>query len=330
MNMTLELKFGTGFLAGAISLGSVGLAQEKPAGQDMKPAPGMSMQEPMQHQHGDVPLVKPEYPQMGRAQERAGAQVVTLEQAEKMAAETNPTLRQAEAEIRAAKARQQQAGLYPNPSVGYTGDEIRGGSVGGGKQGFFVQQTIVMGGKLGKSRAVFGAEAKLAEIEAQEQQTRVETAVKMAFLRVLAAQEWLDARRDLAKIAENAAQTQRELMNTGQADESEVLEAEVEAKRMRMAARPCKKHFARRMALAGSSDRAAEYADSNGGGRPGEGRAGTERSRGRRSHREAEPRRGDCGSLGRPRTGSLGAGEERTFSRRSGSRGTGVQPRDFG
>ena len=237
MNMTLALRFGTGFLAGAIALGSVGRAQEKPAGQDRKPAPGMSMQEPMKHHHGDVPLVKPEYPQMGRAQERAGTQVVTLEQAEKMAAETNPTLRQAEAEIRAAKARQQQAGLYPNPSVGYTGDEIRGGSVGGGKQGFFVQQTIVMGGKLGKSRAVFGAEAKLAEIEAQEQQTRVETAVKMAFLRVLAAQEWLDARRDLAKIAETAAQTQRELMNTGQADESEVLEAEVEAKRMGMAAR---------------------------------------------------------------------------------------------
>jgi len=84
---------------------------------------------------------------------------------------------------------------------------------------------------------VFGSEAKLAEIEAQEQRTRVETAVKMAFLRVLAAQEWLDARRDLAKIAENTAQTQRELMNTGQADESEVLEAEVEAQRMRMAAR---------------------------------------------------------------------------------------------
>jgi cobalt-zinc-cadmium efflux system outer membrane protein len=58
----------------------------------------------------------------------------------------------------------------------------------------------------------------------------------MAFLRVLAAQEWLDARRDLARIAENAAQTERELMNTGQADESEVLEAEVEAARMRTAA----------------------------------------------------------------------------------------------
>jgi cobalt-zinc-cadmium efflux system outer membrane protein len=199
--------------------------------------PPMPMRQEAHQHHSDVPFVAPVYPRMGRAQENAGAQLVTLEQVEKMASETNPTLRQAEMEIRAAKARQQQAGLYPNPSVGYIGDEIRGGSVGGGKQGFFVQQTIVTGGKLGKSREVFGKEARLAEIEAQEQRTRVETAVKMAFLRVLAAQEWLAARRDLAKIAEDGAQTQRELKNTGQADESEVLEAEVEAQRMRMAAR---------------------------------------------------------------------------------------------
>jgi cobalt-zinc-cadmium efflux system outer membrane protein len=205
--------------------------------QEKAPPMPMPMNQQMQHHHGDVPLVKPEYPRMGRAQENAVGPLVTLEQLEKTAAETNPTLRQAEAEIRAAKARQQQVGLYPNPSVGYTGDEIRGGSVGGGKQGFFVQQTIVTAGKLGKSREVSGAESKLAEIEAQEQRTRVTTAVKMAFLRVLAAQEWLEARRDLARIAQDAAQTQRELMNTGQADESEVLEAEVDAQRMRMAAR---------------------------------------------------------------------------------------------
>ncbi|HEY6387323.1 MAG TPA: TolC family protein [Candidatus Acidoferrum sp.] len=225
------------FLVVAMTLGPMCQAQEKTKQRDAQPAPKMSMQEQMTHQHADVALVKPEYPRMGRARERAGAQAVTLEQMEKMAGEANPTLRQAEAEIRAAKARQQQVGLYPNPSVGYTGDEIRGGSVGGGKQGFFLQQTIVTAGKLGKSRAVLGSESKLAEIEAQEQCTRVTTAVRMAFLRVLSAQEWLEARRDLAKIAEDAAQTQRELMNTGQADESEVLEAEVDAQRMRMAAR---------------------------------------------------------------------------------------------
>jgi cobalt-zinc-cadmium efflux system outer membrane protein len=222
------LMLATTFLC-SMTLVMVARPQEK--------TPPVPMNQPMQHHHGDVPLVKPEYPRMGRAQENASGPLVTLEQIEKMANETNPTLRQAEAEMRAAKARQQQAGLYPNPSVGYIGDEIRGGSVGGGKQGFFVQQTIVTGGKLGKGREVFGAEGKLAEIEAQEQRTRVTTAVKMSFLRVLAAQEWLEARRDLAKIAEDSAETQRELMNTGQADESEVLEAEVEAQRMRMAAR---------------------------------------------------------------------------------------------
>jgi cobalt-zinc-cadmium efflux system outer membrane protein len=237
MATKLALHFVVGILAGAITL-AMPLANASWA-QDTKPSPAMPMpmQEPMHHHHGDIPLVTAEYPQMGRAQASAGARVVTLEQLETMARDTNPTLRQAEVEIRAAKARQQQVGLYPNPSAGYTGDEIRGGSVGGGKQGFFVQQTIITAGKLGKSRDVLSREAKLAEIEAQEQRMRVETAVKMAFLRVLAAQEWLDARRDLAKIAQDAAQTQRELMNTGQADESEVLEAEVESQRMRMAAR---------------------------------------------------------------------------------------------
>jgi len=38
-----------------------------------------------------------------------------------------------------------------NPSVGYSGDEIRGGEVHGGKQGFFVEQTIVTGGKLSRA-----------------------------------------------------------------------------------------------------------------------------------------------------------------------------------
>jgi cobalt-zinc-cadmium efflux system outer membrane protein len=237
MAMTWRMRISTGFLGITVAFSCAGWAQEKPAAQETEGSTRTEMQGEMHHQHGKMPLVTPEFPRMGRAQERAGTQLITLEQVEKIARETNPTLRQAEAEIRAAKARQGQAGRYPNPSLGYTGDEIRGGSVGGGKQGFFVQQSIVTAGKLGKRRAVFGTDTKLAEIEAQEQRTRVETAVKIAFFRVLAAQEWLDARRDLAKIAQNSAQTQRELMNTGQADESEVLEAEVEAERMRMAAR---------------------------------------------------------------------------------------------
>lgn len=216
---------------GAILLGSLLIAAGAARAQEMQ----MPKQEA--HSHMESPLVKPQFPRMGRAQENAKDALVTLEQVQKIAGESNPTLRQAEAEIRAAKARQQQSGLYPNPTVAYTGGEIRGGSVGGGKQGFLVQQTVVTGGKLGLSREVFGKEVKLAEIEAEEQKIRVQSAVKMAFLRVLAVQELLYARRDMAAIAQDSVETQRRLMNTGQADESEVLEAEVEAQRMRMSAR---------------------------------------------------------------------------------------------
>jgi outer membrane protein, heavy metal efflux system len=229
-------KFVTIFLVASLSLAHRVRAQETQMSPPIAQA-AKGEQAQAQHHHEDIRPVEADYPRMGRAQEKAQGTLVTLEQVEKIAREMNPTLRQAEAEIRAAQARRQQAGLYPNPTVGYTGDEIRGGSVGGGKEGFFVQQTVVTGGKLRLSRDVFGKEAKLAAIEAEEQRIRVESAVKMAFLRVLAAQELLDARRDLAKIAQDAADTERRLMNTGQADETEVLEAEVEAQRMRIAAR---------------------------------------------------------------------------------------------
>jgi len=203
--------------------------------------PCMAQQSPdmpgMQHEHETMAPAQPSYPRMGRAQEHPRSPLFTLEDAQRLAAASNPTLRQAEAEIRAAQARQQQSALYPNPSIGYTGDEIRGGSINGGKQGFFLQQTIVTGGKLSKARDVFAQESNLAETEAEEQKLRVETAVKTAYMRVLAAQELLDARRDLANIEQQLAETQRLLLNSGQADETEVLTAELQAQRLRLAAR---------------------------------------------------------------------------------------------
>lgn len=193
------------------------------------------MQMPMHH-HGDMQPLEPVFPRLGRAQEQSHEKLFTLEDAQRLAAASNPTLRQAEAEIRAAKARTQQAGLYPNPTIGYTGDEIRGGSINGGKQGFFVEQSIVTAGKLSKSRGVFEQETRIAEIEAEEQKTRVETSVKIAFYRVLAAQELLESRRDLSQIAQLDQQSQDELARTGQVDESEKLETDIEVQRLHLAA----------------------------------------------------------------------------------------------
>jgi outer membrane protein, heavy metal efflux system len=201
--------------------------------------PGMppGMQMPQQHTHAGAQKVEVEFPRLGRAQANARNGLFTLDAAMQSARENNPTLRQAEAGVKAARARAQQAGLYPNPTVGYSGDEIRGGEINGGKQGFFVEQRIITAGKLSRAREVMNKDTKLAEIEAEEQKVRVETAVKMAFYRVLAAQEMADARADLARIAEQTVESERRLQNTGQGDETEVLAAEVETQRMQLSAR---------------------------------------------------------------------------------------------
>ena len=236
-----------GALCAALMVAVYGSAQQTPQRQEpehqhqklaQKPTPDQSKQE-MQHDEHQMNMqtVRPVFPRMGKAQEEAKGLLITLASLQLLAADSNPTLRQAEAEIRAAKARQQQSGLYPNPTVAYTGDEIRGGSIGGGKQGFFVSQSIVTAGKLGKNRKIFGEEVRLSEIEAEEQKMRVENGVRIGFYRVLAAQEMLDTKRDLARIAEDNSETKRRLRNTGQADDSEVLQAEVEARRMQVAAR---------------------------------------------------------------------------------------------
>ena len=90
-------------MASLLAIASTGQAQA----QEMQ----MPMPKQEAHSHTETALVKPQYPRMGRAQENAKDALVTLEQVQKIAGESNPTLRQAEAEIRAAKARQQQSGM---------------------------------------------------------------------------------------------------------------------------------------------------------------------------------------------------------------------------
>jgi outer membrane protein, heavy metal efflux system len=160
---------------------------------------------------------------------------ITLEELQQMALQNNPTFAQAAANIRAAEGRKQQSGLYPNPTVGYQGEQIRGGSFRGGEQGFFVQQNIVLAGKLGLNQNIFEQEKKQAETEADEQKLRVVANVKTSFIQALAAQQTLEVRQNLGKLADDAVETSRQLANVGQADAPDVLEAEVEAQQAGLA-----------------------------------------------------------------------------------------------
>jgi cobalt-zinc-cadmium efflux system outer membrane protein len=162
-------------------------------------------------------------------------QTIMLADLQQMALKNNPTLAQSAANIRAAEGRKQQSGLYPNPTIGYRGEEIRGGSFRGGEQGFFIQQNIVLGGKLGLNRAIFEQERKQTVAEADEQKLRVLTNVRMSYIQALAAQQTLELRQNLSKLAQDAVETSHQLANVGQADAPDVLEAEVEAQQAELA-----------------------------------------------------------------------------------------------
>jgi len=151
---------------------------------------------------------------------------LTLGELEQMALSSNPTLAQAAAEIRAAEGRKLQSGLYPNPTVGYQGEQIRGGTQGGGEQGFFVSQDIVLGGKLGLNRRVFEQEKKQAEVEGEEQRLRVINSVRLFYYQALAAQDMVDLRRKLSQLAEDTVHTSHQLGNVGQADGRATLKGE--------------------------------------------------------------------------------------------------------
>jgi cobalt-zinc-cadmium efflux system outer membrane protein len=154
---------------------------------------------------------------------------LTLEQLLQMARSSNPTLGQAQAGVRGAAGRTLQAGLWPNPTVGYSGDEIRGGSFGGGEQGVFIQQNVILGGKLGLDRKIFTEEGKQTDAEAEEQRLRVESGVRIAFYQSLAAQQMVEIRMKLSGLAKDAVETTQQLFNVGQADEPDLLQAQVEA-----------------------------------------------------------------------------------------------------
>lgn len=171
------------------------------------------------------------------AQDKAEAKAATqralrLEDFEQMALTHNPVIAQGAANLRAAAGRTQQAGLYPNPIVGYTGEEIGSDPfTRGGEQGFFVQQEIPLGGVLIHGRRVAAESENVARANVEIAKARLLNAVRLLYYRALGAQKRVELQEKLADIAQDAGGTAKQLANVGQADAPDVLEAEVEAER---------------------------------------------------------------------------------------------------
>jgi len=171
------------------------------------------------------------------APQPADAPGLRLEDLERMALASNPTIAQIQANVRVSAGLARQAGLYPNPTLGYYADEVRGGYSGGGKQGGFISQTIVTGGKLRAARRVAELLTQESETAGEVQRLRILNNVRTMFYQVLAGQRLVDVRQNLAKLAADATQTSHQLANVGQADRPDVLQAEVEQQQINVSLR---------------------------------------------------------------------------------------------
>lgn len=190
--------------------------------------------EPVKPDSATPPSPAPTPPdQPARPVETVLPERLTLGELESLALQRNPTLAQAEARINAARSEWLQAGLWPNPRIGYDGGEI-GNDGRSGQQGGFLSQEIVTADKLSLSRTVLSREIERLQQEALAQRRRVLTDVHRSFYDVLAAQSAIDLTRELADVAQKAYETSQRLFKAGNVSEVDVLQSGIELQQARI------------------------------------------------------------------------------------------------
>lgn len=169
-------------------------------------------------------------PSIALAQTRSPGSPLTLEALEQIALQRHPLLAASAARLEGARAEAVQAGAWPNPTIGYVGDEIAGGAINrGGEHGVFISQTIPLGSKLRVSREALEAGA---EVEASRQaraRILVLSGVRIAYYEAVAAQQRVEARERLQQLAGESLTTSRQLYNVGLVDRPDVLGSEIAA-----------------------------------------------------------------------------------------------------
>ncbi|MGE3804055.1 MAG: TolC family protein [Gemmataceae bacterium] len=159
-------------------------------------------------------------------------QPLTLGDLQRLAMSSNPNIRQAAAKLEAARGQAIQAGLYPNPVVGYEGDTI-GTGPGPGYQGGFVEQTIITGGKLKLKQAAATMDIRNAEVALRRTQIDVMTQVRSGYFSFLVAEKRLQVARALAQFTDEVYRVQIDQVKAAQAAAYEPLQLRVLAMQAR-------------------------------------------------------------------------------------------------
>jgi cobalt-zinc-cadmium efflux system outer membrane protein len=158
-----------------------------------------------------------------------------IAQLEHRAFANNPALAQARDVVDAALGRLVQAGLYPNPTLGYVASEV-GNDGRAGQHGFVIAQEFVRGGKLVLSQAVAGYARDQAEAQLAIQVWRLRNAVRSLYFETLAAQETMKLSDELVALAEQGVLVAQQREKAGEGTLTETLQAQIELAQVQMVA----------------------------------------------------------------------------------------------
>lgn len=152
---------------------------------------------------------------------------LSLESLKSLALECSPSLREASAHIDALIGKRTQAGLWPNPDVGFSSQQIASRGLAE-QNGVYVGQKIITAQKLKTDQTIVSEEIRRAQYFYDAQRLRLETDVSIAFYEALAAQKLLEQTEELTRIADEAYKTLEKLRLGSEASRIDVLQAKLE------------------------------------------------------------------------------------------------------
>jgi cobalt-zinc-cadmium efflux system outer membrane protein len=149
------------------------------------------------------PLPAP--PRLPAAQVGPEGRPLALGDLQQIALAANPKIRQAHLDIDAARGVALQAGLYPNPLVGYESSSIGQGDGQGrsaGQQGGFVEQTFKTAGKLKLARSAARMDVQVADQNLKQIESELQMRVRAGYFAVLSARENFAVNKALADLTD--------------------------------------------------------------------------------------------------------------------------------
>lgn len=162
----------------------------------------------------------------------AGPNELSLADLINLTVERHPRLAQVGWAVETARGRAIQAGLYPNPTLNVTGDELgdRTGTGGIWTAPYFSQE-IVTGNKLGLSKAAALKEVDQAALRVVAERYRLFTDVRQNYYEVATLQKRADILGQLIVLSEKSVENANKLLKAAEGSELDVVQLEVDLER---------------------------------------------------------------------------------------------------